>query len=70
MVSVAVAIVYNLVSKCRLGKGEVYTYTHIINGPVRTAVKTDEHSRKAVATGDPEYGVKDPVGYQWFQNIM
>ena len=62
MVNMVVVIVYNLVTKCRLGLGkeEVYTDHSNPNGPMRTGVETDEYTHKALATGDPEFGVKKP----------
>ena len=43
------------------GSVHIYPYDHSNpNGPIHTGVETDEHSCKAVATGDPEFGVKGP----------
>ena len=43
------------------GSVHIYPYNHVNpNGPLRTAEGTDEHSREAIATGNPVFGVKGP----------
>ena len=45
----------------RRGSVHIYPYDcNNPNGPMRTAIKTDEHSRKAIETGNPVSGVKGP----------